>query len=223
MNDELPPLPKTPPYKTLFIVALALATIIFASLSIYFFSQSSKATLVLGQAKKIAASDAATKQKQIDDIAATTASELPYRSYMAPKAFGAITITFPKNWSSRVAEFTENNVQFNLSANPEFIKYKDDKPLAVALRVRLIKQTMNSYIDSFGDSVKSGVLHKSNVKVSGINGISLDGKYPDESSNIGFVHLVAVPLKEKVVVFTTEDSAFSSQFATILSQSKIIQ
>lgn len=222
MNQDLPPTQRSFPLTGILLAILGGATLLFAGLFLWSFSQAQTATSTLNKATLRAAQEAAAKQKKADLAASITALEVPYRSYQAPISFGSFTINFPKSWSSRVAETAENPTQVNLSVNPDFVRYKGDQAQAVALRVRLIQQNSNLFLANYADSIKSGVLKKSTIVVSGQNAVALTGHYQDDSGSAGFVRLVAVPVRDKVLVFSCENGLYTSEFETTLSQSKII-
>ena len=222
MNQDLPSTKNSFPLTTVLFVVLALATLIFAGLFVYSFTQAQNATATLNQARNKAAIDAAAAQKKIDQKSFIAESESPYRSYKAPIEYGSFTVNFPKTWSSRVAESANGIIQVNLSVNPDFVRYKDDIAQPVALRVRLIQQNSNAYIATFAEAIKKGSLKKSSMTVSGQNAVVLTGHYHDDSGFADFVRLVAVPVRDKVVVFSSEITAYSAEIDTVLAQSKII-
>ncbi len=221
MNHELESSPKSLPLVPILISIIGLTTVIFAGLFLYYYSQAKTATNILDQAKKEASTAARAEQKKADSAAQEVALESPFRSYQAPDEFGSFNVKFPKNWSARLAESAPGQVQVNLSVNPDFIRYKDDVTQPVALRVRLIKQNINAFIAEFEDAIKTGAVKKSGIVVSGQNGIALTGHYTDPSQG-GFVRLVAVPVRDKVLVFTCENGLYTSQFDATVSQSKIV-
>ena len=223
MNNDLDTSPKSFPFIPVLLITLSLTTLIFAGLFVVYFSQSSNVNTNLIQAKKTSAVAAKDEQKKLDMAAAERALETPFRSYDAPDQFGSFSIKFPKNWSSRVSESVQNSVQVNLSVNPDFVRYKDDVPQPVALRVRLIKQSANSFISGFEDALKKGMIKKSSISMSGQTGIAFTGHYHDESGiSPDFVRLVAFPVRDKVLIFSCENGLYTAQFDTTISQSKII-
>jgi hypothetical protein len=222
MNQDLPPVQKSLPLTGILLVILSVATLIFAGLFLWSFSQAQTATGILNKATANAAQNAAAKQKKTDTAATLAALEVPYRSYQAPVSFGSFTVNFPKSWSARVSESASNTTQVNLSVNPDFVRYRDDQAQAVALRVRLVQQNSNLFLASFADAIKSGALKKSNTTISGQNAIALTGHFHDESVSPDFVRMVAVPVRDKVIVFSCENGLYTSQFDLVLAQSKII-
>jgi hypothetical protein len=222
MNPSAQPGERNFPLVPIVIATLAVATAAFAVLFVIYFSKNATATKTLTQAKREAVLAGAAQQKKLDAKATEIASESPFRRYDAPSQFGPFVIKFPKNWSARVAENANRTTQVNFSANPDFIRYKDDEPLAVALRVRLIQQNANAYVQNYDDAVKSGALKKSALTVSGQKATLLQGNYDDGSGTAAIVRLVAVPVRDKVIVFTCENSAYTTQFDTVVSQATII-
>lgn len=222
MNQDLPPVQKSLPLTGILFVILSVATLIFAGLFLWSFGRAQDATAILNKATAQADQNATEKQKKADSTAALAALEIPYRSYQAPVSFGSFTVNFPKSWSARVAESASSTNQVNLSVNPDFIRYKDDLPQPVAVRIRLIQQNSNLFLASFAEAIKAGSLKKSNITVSGQNAIALTGHFHDEAIAPDFVRMVAVPVRDKVIVFSCENGLYTSQFDVVLSQSKII-
>jgi hypothetical protein len=223
MNQDLETSPKSLPLIPILLGILGLTTVIFAGLFLFFYSQAQTANSTLFQAKKEASAVARSDQKKVDAAAQELSLESPFRSYQAPDEFGSFNIKFPKSWSARLAESAAGQVQVNLSVNPDFIRYKDEITQPVALRVRLIKQNSNAFIGDFDDAIKAGTLKKSSIVVSGQNGIALTGHFTDSTQNqSSFVRLVAIAVRDKVLVFTCENGLYTTQFDSTISQSKIV-
>lgn len=222
MNQDLPPAQRALPLTSILLVVLGITTVIFAGLFLFSYNKASSATNNSNQVAQSAAIQAAQKQKKTDLAANIAAMEIPYRTYQAPTAYGSFIVSFPKSWSSRVSEAAENKVQVNLSVNPDFVRYKGDSALPVALRVRLIQQTSNSFIAEYAESIKSRKLVKTTSIVSGQNAIVLTGNFRSDDDTSGFVRLVAVPVRDKVIVFTCENGLYTQQFEEVIAQAKII-
>ena len=223
MNNEPPVIissaaPLPPPRRStnlslILIVLLGLGTVGFGLASISAFSQASTAKSTLNSAKNAAASAARTAQKQQDDLDAIHAAESPFRSFTAPIEFGAFVINFPKNWSLTADLESNANTQVQLDMHPVIIRTINGNLDLQAIQVMLIRQQLSNYLARFNPKKVT----QSTVTVSGIQATQLTGTLPDGRAN----KIVAVPVRDKTLVFDNEDPAYAAEFATILAQAKI--
>lgn len=198
----------------LLIIVLGLGALGFGVLAITQYNKAHTATTTLNAAKLQAAEAARDAQKKTDAADAELANESPFRSYIAPQQYGSFEIKFPKNWSGSVDEELNSQTQVTLVLNPDFVKRQNAKNDLVAAQVIFVQQTLNEYMTKYKD-VKT--ITRSNVTVSNIAAVQLKGTFPDKRT----VRLVAVPVRDKTMVFTNEDSKYDSQFDQILAQAKI--
>ena len=70
----------------------------------------------------------------------------------------------------------------------------------------------------YNSVIKTGVVKKASIQVSGQPGFDLTGKFSGRKT----IREVVVPIRDKVLVFSTESAQYASEFNTILSQAKII-
>lgn len=208
----------------LLVVALAVLGIfvlVFAGLFINSYMKAQDATKNVkaktAVAYKLGQEAGAKTQKETDAAAAKAAEQNPYRAYTAPTAFGEFTIKFPKSWSSSVSENLTNSSQVELIANPEFIKILPNNSINYALRVTLVNNTYTSVQSQYGQQVKNKKATAKAVKVSGIDATRYEGEYKQGKSGVA----VLVPVRDKTVVFTTENTKYQPEFEATLTQSTI--
>lgn len=159
----------------------------------------------------------AKTQKEADIAAAKAIAQNPYRAYVAPTAFGEFTIKFPKSWSSSVAENLSASTQVDLIASPEFIKILPDNSANYALRAGLINSTYANARLSYDQRVKSKKLKATSVKVSGIDGTRYEGEFKEKKNGI----VILVPVRDKTIFFSTENTKYQPEFEATLAQSTI--
>lgn len=203
------------------VAVLGVFVLIFAGLFINSYMKAQNATKDLNAKKavayKLGQEAGAETQKITDEAAAKAAAQNPYRSYVAPPAFGEFTIKFPKSWSSSVAENLTSTNQVDLIANPEFVKILPNNSVNYALRVGLVNNTYVATRLSYDQRVKSKKLKAEPVKVSGIDGTRYTGEYKEGKTGIA----VLVPVRDKTIVFTTENTKYQTEFEATLTQSTI--
>jgi len=202
-------------------IVLGIFVLIFAGLFINSYLTAQNATKNLNakraEAYNIGKEAGAKTQKESDEAAAKAAAENPYRSYVAPIAFGEFTIKFPKVWSSSVAENQSNTNQVELIAHPEFIKILPNNTVNYALKVLLVNNTYTATKNSYDQQVKNKKAKSMSVKVSGIDGTRYEGQYTQSKTGIA----VLVPVRDKTIVFTTENTKYQPEFEQVLAQSTI--
>lgn len=200
---------------------LGVFVLIFAGLFINSYMKAQSATKNLNAQKAIAykagQEAGASAQKETDAAAAKAAAQNPFRAYVAPPAFGQFTIKFAKSWSSSVAENLSNTNQVDLIATPEFIKVVSDKSVNYGLRVMLVNKPYDQARTSYDQQVKNKKAKASATKVSGIDGTRYEGQYTQGKTGIA----VLIPVRDKTIVFTTENTKYQPEFETTLTQSTI--
>jgi hypothetical protein len=196
---------------------LGLGTVGFGIAAVLAYSKASIATTTLNQQKAAAAVTAKKEQKKDDDQANLIASESPFRSYVAPVDFGSFEIKFPKNWSGYVDQ-EQIGTQVSLVINPDFISRSNGADELVAGRVQLIERTKDSYLQQYTSLIKRNTLKQADITVSGLKGYDITGTFADKKTT----RQVIVPVRDKVLVFTNENSKYSNEFNQILAQANII-
>ena len=224
MNDQptilgstLPPLPaphKPTNISLILIIILGIGTIGFGLASILAFGKAHTATATLNSSTANAARSAANTQKEADDKAAIVANESPYRTYTAPEAFGAFAISFPKNWNLTVDLEDNDQSQVDMQLHPDMVRTVNNKIDLLATRVTLVREQMSDYLARFTSNKK---ISQTPVTVSGIAGMKLTGTFPDARTTT----MIVVPVRDKSLVFTNEDTTYAAEFQTILAQAKI--
>lgn len=202
---------------TILIGFLGVGFVLFAVLSLYAFSTAHTATATLTSQKQAAASAAAEMQKKTDAAAVLNASESPFRPFTAAADFGGFVINFPKNWSGAASESTQTTNQVVLTLNPDFVRQTNGIANPLAAKVVLVQQLTSSILTQLSSQIKIGRLQQQDVMVSGIKGTQLTGAFDDKVT----VREVLVPVRDKTIIFSTEDAKYSSQFDQILAQAKI--
>jgi hypothetical protein len=86
------------------------------------------------------------------------------------------------------------------------------------MRVHLEDRTKDSWIAGLSSQVKSGKLKQTDTTVSGQPAFDFTGQFNGGRT----IREVVVPIRDKVLVFTTESAQYATEYAQILSQTKII-
>jgi hypothetical protein len=209
------PASRRPPISLILIILLGIGSIGFGMAAILLYNQAQTATNTLNKQKTAAAEAARADQKVIDASEALAANQSPYRTYTAPTEFGGFQIKFPKNWSSYVDHEVSAQLQVNLIMHPDFVRRDNGIDTLAAAKVQLIQRTGADYLGQYKSNKK---ITQTATKVSGVNAVAISGTFPDKRT----VRQIVVPVRDKVIVFSTEASAYSKEFDEILAQSKIV-
>jgi hypothetical protein len=195
-------------------VVVGVVAVILAIVMVLALSQASKDRSTVNEQKAAAAAAARTDQKKIDDAAAKAAAESPYRTYTAPSEFGSFVIKFPKNWESYVNYSQSSQDNLDLMLHPNLITANNNDPQLLACRITMRQGTLDNYLQQFHNNP---TVKQSDITVSGIKGKELTGIQDKRS-----IRTIALPVRDKTLLFTNEDNNFTSEFSTILAQSRII-
>ncbi|HVQ44976.1 MAG TPA: hypothetical protein VMT30_08550 [Candidatus Saccharimonadia bacterium] len=198
------------------VLLLGLGTVGFGVLTLTFSSKAATATKTLEAQKAAAAAKARDEQKKTDQADFTKQNESPFRSYTAPEPFGAFVINFPKTWTSTVDE-ENTGTQVKLIVNPDFVRRKNGQDDKIAAKVIFLDQPKDKYLAQYASLFKKGTLKQSSTEVSGQPAINIVGQFGDLKT----VRLVVVPIRDKVLLFSTENDQLSTEFNQIISQAKI--
>ena len=205
---------KPSPLVIVTLAGLSIVAVGLGLLSLVAFNQASAAKKISG-VKTQAVIEAAVKAQALKDAAATElASESPFRSYVAPVEYGSFEIRFPKNWSATVQENRNGTAQVSLVANPNFIKSVNNIDDKTAAHIILSQRTLAEYIQTY-TSIKN--LKRADISIGGIPSVQFTGGFPDKRTN----RLVAVPVRDKTLVFINEDPAYDGVLNQIMEQSRI--
>lgn len=202
------------PLTTALIAVLAVGVLGFGVLAIVAFSKANTAANTLQSQKQSAADSARADQKKTDQTAAELASESPFRSYVAPVEYGSFEIKFPKNWSGDVNENRSNSIQVSLVVNPDFVRSQNGADDLAAAKITLYQRTLAELTKEYATNRD---LKKSDITVAGIPSVQYSGKFADRRTK----RLVAVPVRDKTLVFTNENATYNSEFDLIMAQSRI--
>lgn len=204
-------------YLMVITVVLALGTVVFGILAAVYANQASNTRKTADTQRAKAVENAKAQQKADDETTYQKIAGSPFRSYTAPVAYGSFQVYFPKNWSS-YAEEQASGTQVFLRLNPDFVRKTNNQPDKDAAHVSLIDQSADNYMRTFESQVKQGVIKKGVITVSNLPGYDLTGKFSDKRT----VREVVIPVRDKIIVFTTENDKYASDFNEILAQAKII-
>ena len=223
-----PVIPQMPPTQSrrgfgltgVLLVVLGLATVGFGVFSVIAYDSSQKAKATLKTARDVSFKEGQAEQKKIDELAATVANESPYRSYIAPDFAGGFEIKFPKNWSATVHESQASSTQVIFRAQPNIVKYATNaqRPDNMALSVSLVKQAASAAQRGYEDRVKAGKLKSESVTVSGITGKLYTGKIDDKTTG----QVATIGVRDKTIIFETNNEQFKAEYAQVLAQARII-
>jgi len=197
-------------------ILLVVGILVFAALTIVLYAKYTAEVKSVNDQKTAAAKAAATAQQSLDDVAATKAAESPFRPYTAPVADGSFIINFPKDWSSYV-DSERAGIQVMLVLNPNFVTRTNGVDDPDATRVSLQEQTGTQFLTQFAGLIQQHKLTQTSTTVSGQPAYDVTGQFSDKKT----VREVIVPVRDKVVVFSSENAKYATEFTEILAQAKI--
>ncbi|HSX48125.1 MAG TPA: hypothetical protein VLF41_01305 [Candidatus Nanoarchaeia archaeon] len=189
----------------------------FAGLATMQYLSATQARRTLTLEKQKSFTEGQTSQKSSDDERYLQQNETPFRSYISPDIFGQMQVKFPKDWSGYVEQTVDGSPQINLILHPDFVKVLKGEDNPYAVHFQLLKQTYDSLTKAKEGDVKGGKLKLSTVSVSGISGSRYEGKYDSKHDGV----TVLIPVRDKTVLFSTDDKKYLPEFDQILKQATV--
>ena len=161
------------------------------------------------QKSAVAAKKAISVESARKDAVFSESLKSPVKSYTGPETYGSLKFDFPKTWNQYVSSSTAA-MPVNLYFNPDYIpdltsNYK------YALRVQITNTPYNALLKPYDSKVKDGSVNVAAYKVTkvpSVLGSMLDGKIFSTSSGT----LILLPLRDKTILFWTEDQNFKTDF-----------
>lgn len=147
-----------------------------------------------------------TQRKELEAEFAEKEKE-PNRLYTGPAELGSVKISYPKTWSAFVDGSAGREVQFY--GHPSFVPADG---VNYALRMSVVSREFSSEIKRYDAAVKKGDLKASAVRISGKNGVRLDGFLkPDQEGS-----MVIFQLRDKTLSVWTESKDYRKDFNNIV-------
>lgn len=164
-----------------------------------------------------AVQQAKQEQKQADEARFEKERKKPYRTYSAPDVFGAITLSFPKNWNVYVEDSTRGNPLMDVKMHPDLVREQEESDRPKAFRMQLVNDLYEEATSDYRRDVERDELQANTVTVSGIEGVRYEGNIADEHDG----SLVALPYRDKTILMWTESQKFVPDFNTVLKRADI--
>lgn len=195
---------------TFFVIALVFAVIFGVKLS----SANKDKTKAVSDALSEQSADlTADFQAQLEEI--TT-------QYVADEVFGSFSFSYPKVWSTNIAQSVGSSEELVFLADPNLIVFNEDEDGPYTeLRVIVYEDDYESKLaDTESDNKRaSNKKTESDIAISGISGKLFVGNDVKSGKTIGFVIL---PLRDKTLYIGTDDyTSYSANFGTILDSFSI--
>jgi hypothetical protein len=138
------------------------------------------------------------------------------RVYKAPSELGSFQVPIPKSWSWAV-EAKPKDGTFKGTSDPDYIDLLSELH---KFNMELVRGNYQETIKDYEEEVKDGKYKGSDVTVSGIKGRRYTGTVDAKTNQK--IEAVVVPLREKTLVFRTDDpDNYSKAFNNILAGVKL--
>ena len=161
------------------------------------------------QKSAVAAKKAAVVEAAKKDADFAEAIKSPVKSFVGPVTYGSLKFDFPKTWNQYVMNPT-GAIPINLYFNPDLIPDLASGT-EYSLRVQIVNVPYLSSLRAYDRQVKDGTVNISAYKVAKVPSVlgSIVNGYITKTT---FGTLVLLPLRDKTIVFWTEDQNFKADF-----------
>ena len=136
----------------------------------------------------------------------------PYKIFSGPADFGSLTFEYPKTWSLYEEEDASTNNDFSAYLNPDKVPPVDSNN-PIALRVMILNESYDSYIQSYQSKVEDGSMTLTVSPVGGTNANIYKGRLDNDFQGIAAI----LKIRDKTVVMQTDALLYEAEFNHILS------
>ncbi len=193
----------------LFIGAGSAAAWAYMSRQDYKYNADQKAAVAAEQARK----EEAIKK----DLEHAEIEKNPFTTYKGPSAYGSVSVTYPKTWSTYVHSTTANNSLLDAYFSPRFVPSVQDQGAVYSLRIKVVQQDYVSVVKQLESSVKSGDVTAQPFafpRVPDVVGTRVDGTITQSKKTKGIK--IIMPLRDKALEIYSESPEFANDFNTII-------
>ena len=199
------------------VAAICLIVVVLGlgSLSIWALLNYQEAKTNIDGKIEVAQAEAKREQAEEDEAKFAEREKEPRREFASPDDYGRLAFTYPKTWSVYVDEDPtagSSRNDFKAYLHPitvPSIKVRDQQ---FALRVSVLNQNYDEYLDSFSRQIEDGDLRSSTVSINGENGVRLDGNFNDNIRGSA----VIFKIRDKTAVVQTDADTFKHDFDTLI-------
>lgn len=158
-------------------------------------------------------------EKAVEETEATEAikyaeeAKNPLKTYVGPSAYGAVTLQYPKTWSSYVV--LAGTGPLNAYFHPDYVSDVGDDNNSYALRVQIVSRAYATIVRGYDSEVKTGkvtAVPYSLPKVPSVAGIRFDGQITPKKRGT----LIVLPLRNVTLQISTESTDFVRDLDNII-------
>lgn len=197
----------------LFIGALGFGFYAFSGMQDYKTNSDKKVALAVTAAKE---AEASSKDKEYAEK-----EKSPYKTYLGPATYGALSITYPKTWSAFVTETSSGGSPVDGYMHPNFVP-GTQSGTAFALRFQVLSQSYANEVKKFESLTKSGKVKVSPYKlpkVPGVTGIRVEGQINPTQQGV----MIILPLRDKTIEVSTQSTQFVGDLDGIILANLVFQ
>jgi hypothetical protein len=161
----------------------------------------------------------AAAEKRTEASAAKTyaeAAKKPLKTYVGPSSFGAITVQYPKTWSSYVVEASgSSSIPVDGYFQSDFVPDVQNDANSFALRMQLVSQSYDQVMNQFSGNVTSGKATVSPYKldkVPSVVGSKITGQLTSSKQGT----MIVLPLRNMTLKLWVDSSEYLSDFTNII-------
>lgn len=191
--------------------------LLFGSLGFGYWAFSGRQDYKNNVDQKIAAAVQSSNQQLTSKLNAQFAEEekSPYSIYSGPQAFGSIKVTYPRTWSSYVAEEDQSDTPIDGYFYPGTVPDITNQNNNYALRVQIMSQSYDQALQQYQDEQQSNqvtIKPYALPKVPNVVGAYLTGQVQDQQQG----EMVMLPLRDQTLAIWTEATSFENDFNNIV-------
>jgi hypothetical protein len=196
----------------LVVAAAGFAALVFLVAFIWAFSQC--VTYKKGAEARIAAAVTEAEKRKAEELEQGFQAERDRlrNKYTTDSVIANVTLRYPRDWSFYLDQDSSARTQIDAIFHPVVVA--EGSPGTYGLRLQIVQRLYDKVVADYQNEIERGELKASPIKVSGINGLRLDGQIDRTHSGA----LVLFPIRDKTLVISTEARDYLSVFNAAIAK-----
>lgn len=195
------------------IIGLLVLVVGLSGLSAWLFTQYADQKNNVDSKVAVAEAEARKKQAEDDEVKIRKVEEEPNREFAGPEDYGRLSFTYPKNWSTYVAEDAAANAsRYSAYLHPVTVPPINSKSARFALKVVVETVAYDRALAEFKGPIEKGELKSSPITVNGHEGTRLDGALKKDIRGSAVLFRV----RDKTITISSEAETFKEYFEAII-------
>ena len=197
--------------ETVVLVIVCLIAAAAIVVAVIFFTKWNELKVEQDSAIEVAVSEERVKQEELANQRVAEAEKVPSREWTGPVDYGAISFSYPKNWSVYVNKDGEKGSDYEVYFNPIYMTAINNTASRYALRFTILNRQYDTVVKEYQTKVSSNKMTYTQVEVDNLSGSRFDGELAKDMNGA----IVILRMYDKTIKIQTDTTANLADFEAV--------